>query len=511
MILINSGEYIGQELKSEIGEIPPSFLPLKNSRLYKHQIESLGGDSNIFISLPINFNIPKQDLDFFNSNNIQTIEIPSKISLGESIYFSLELISKYSNKVSILHGDTLILDLIDNVENAFAVSTLSDNYNWGAVNENTGLIYAGFFAISNIKVLLNCLKTSNFNFIDALNKYKELENVKLFMIEKWLDFGHVNTYYRSKALMPTLRYFNKMSITNNMVLKSGDNYLKIFAESNWYTSLPSELRGYTPQWLGSSGNKEEFSYMIEYQYLITLNELYVFGDQSIIVWKNIIKSCFNFLRKANSFKCDNPLGYINNDIFLIKTNNRISEFINENPSLSGELYFQGEKLGSLYEIAELINRNIPLPNSDHISVIHGDFCFSNIFYDYRKQDIKIIDPRGLNEKGIVDIFGDIRYDYSKFAHSIIGKYDQIVAGNYNLEHDGQNFNITFYESNLTIDLQDYFWSQVDNIEHIYITKEIIISGMINLFISMLPLHKESSERQLALLANSLKLYKQYIK
>jgi hypothetical protein len=102
-----------------------------------------------------------------------TIEIPSKISLGESIYFSLELISKYSNKVSILHGDTLILDLINNVENAFAVSTLSDNYNWGAVNENTGLIYAGFFAISNIKVLLNCLKTSNFNFIDALNKYKE--------------------------------------------------------------------------------------------------------------------------------------------------------------------------------------------------------------------------------------------------------------------------------------------------------------------------------------------------
>lgn len=511
MILINSGEFIGQELKSEIGEIPPSFLPLKNSRLYKHQIESLGGDSNIFISLPKGFNIPKQDLDFFNSNNIQTIEIPLKISLGESIYFSLELISKYSNSVSILHGDTLILDLLDNIENTFAVSNLSDNYNWGAVDENNGLIYAGFFAISNIKLFLNCLKTSSFNFIVALSKYRELENVKLLLIENWLDFGHVNTYYRSRALMPTLRYFNKMSITNNMVLKSGENNLKIFAESNWYTSLPSELRGYTPQWLGSNSNKLEFSYKIEYQYLITLNELFVFGNQSIIVWKNIIKSCFNFLRNVNSFKCDNFSEYINNDIFLVKTKNRISEFINENPSLSGELYFQGENLGSLYEIAEVINRNIPLPSQDHISVIHGDFCFSNIFYDYRKQDIKVIDPRGINEKSVVDIYGDIRYDYSKFAHSIIGYYDEIVAGNYNLEHVDQYFNITFYESQLMIELQDYFWAQVDKIEHVYITKQIIISGMINLFISMLPLHKESSERQFALLANSLKLYKQFLK
>lgn len=38
MFLIMSGAYVGQELESEFGRIPPSFLPLGNRRLFQHQV-----------------------------------------------------------------------------------------------------------------------------------------------------------------------------------------------------------------------------------------------------------------------------------------------------------------------------------------------------------------------------------------------------------------------------------------------------------------------------------------
>lgn len=52
MLLIMSGSYVQQELGAEFGSIPPSFLPLANKRLFKHQV-SLGHDGHaIYLVLP---------------------------------------------------------------------------------------------------------------------------------------------------------------------------------------------------------------------------------------------------------------------------------------------------------------------------------------------------------------------------------------------------------------------------------------------------------------------------
>jgi hypothetical protein len=510
MILINSGKYIDQELQSEIGCLPPCFLPLKNVRLYKHQINTIKDDNFTFISLPIDFNVPNQDAAFFDLNNIRAIKIPLGISLGDSVFRSLGEISKLSNEVTILHGDTLILDSFEFEVNTFAVSNHIDNYNWGKINNDSNLVYAGLFHIKDVRKFRKCLLNSDYNFISALEKYKETEHVVLFEVHDWFDFGHVNTFYRSRASMPNLRYFNSMTIKENVVVKSSENILKIRAEANWFNEFPVELSYYLPQFLGLIDDYENTAYKIEYQYLITLNELYAFGDQKFFIWKNIIDSCFQFLKNINSFKKDCPKSYLNNSLFHSKTKERIVDFLSENSTLSSELYYQGEKLGTLFEIVDVVNQKFPLPTDEHISVVHGDFCFSNIFFDYRRQDIKVIDPRGLNHINEIDIYGDIRYDYAKFAHSIIGNYDNIIAGNYRLIDNKVDFDISFYDSELTFEMQEYFWNNVDLIENLNISREVIISGMVNLFLSMLPLHKESHSRQMALLANALRLYKVYL-
>ena len=62
MFLIMSGAYIGQELQSEFGRIPPSFLPLGNRRLFQHQIKLAPKDTSVYLTVPQSYQISKTDL-----------------------------------------------------------------------------------------------------------------------------------------------------------------------------------------------------------------------------------------------------------------------------------------------------------------------------------------------------------------------------------------------------------------------------------------------------------------
>jgi hypothetical protein len=139
------------------------------------------------------------------------------------------------------------------------------------------------------------------------------------------------------------------------------------------------------------------------------------------------------------------------------------------------------------------------------SIMHGDFCFSNILYDFRSQSIKVIDPRGIDNEGEITIYGDILYDITKLAHSIIGLYDFIIAGYYeiNIESENQiNFQINISDS--TKEIQQFFLNIKFNGQTI--KHEFYINQLVHLFLSMLPLHSENIDRQYALMSNALRLY-----
>ena len=65
----------------------------------------------------------------------------------------------------------------------------------------------------------------------------------------WADFGHVNTFYRSRARSTTQRSFNELIISDRKVRKTGTPPAKIQAEARWHEALPVELRVYAPQLL----------------------------------------------------------------------------------------------------------------------------------------------------------------------------------------------------------------------------------------------------------------------
>lgn len=248
MYLITSAAYVSQELRNEVGKLPPAFLPVKNKRLFEHQIKSLEHGEDIFISVPENYIIEEFDRQLLNDLKVNIIKIPVNFSLAESISYALKTITNSDHNLRLLHGDTLILDL-PKTKTDFVVASISDDdYDWGLIYDGPKkLIYSGYFSF-NDKVFFQSLLESNGNFIESLKQYSKEIKVEVFESKSWLDFGHINTFFRSKAFMPNVRHFNSMFIDTKSVTKSSKlNNNKIIAESQWYENLPMEIKYYTPQ------------------------------------------------------------------------------------------------------------------------------------------------------------------------------------------------------------------------------------------------------------------------
>ena len=124
------------------------------------------------------------------------------------------------------------------------------------------------------------------------------------------------------------------------------------------------------------------------------------------------------------------------------------------------------------------------------TVMHGDYCFSNILFDTNSFLCKLIDPRGrLHDQ---TIYGDPRYDIAKLRHSVVGAYDYAVHGLFRLTEEKNNFIVTDNYPVFQDKLTSYFDKMV--IQFGYQLDEIKLIEAL-LFTSMIPLHKDSMERQ----------------
>jgi hypothetical protein len=154
-------------------------------------------------------------------------------------------------------------------------------------------------------------------------------------------------------------------------------------------------------------------------------------------------------------------------------------------------------------MAERLAAMIPAGGDRRATVMHGDFCFSNILYDSRTRRVRVIDPRGLVGEQ-ASLYGDQRYDLAKLAHSIVGRYDQIIAGRYRVAVAGADYELSFEENPAQAWLQEGLGDLVvDGCSGLDPAVRAVMTG---LFLSMLPLHADRPDRQRAFLANALRLF-----
>ena len=526
-VLILSAGKIEKELEKIFGNIPSGLIPLNGKPVIFRTIDKLLDEGFRKISITIGYKkeiiqeiISKQykkkvELEFISTK----FDMPPGNSIKTAINYCPE------EKLLIILGDTLIennlMELINKKSSCVLISKRFEKpENWCIItrkNEKLEKIFdkeknlekneeqyalVGVYYFENITSLKHILGTFNENdkleISSIIKKYKIRNNISTELAQEWHDVGHIENYFTTKQFMLKARYFNSLQLDNSskIVTKMSENTGKLINEIHWYKNIPDEISELTPKIVDSEISDNPFL-KLEYVGLPTLAEIWLYSEFSDDFWFKMIEKLFEVLNKFNKYS-ENVTVQEYNSIYFEKTVGRVNELINSN-DLFKKIFDQefilinGKKFRNWHLIKDQLERKInELFDEEDNCLIHGDLCFSNILYDSENKNFKLIDPRG---KWGHDVYGDIKYDVAKIRHSVVGGFDTITNGLYSAtysETDGifaDVYKPKNYESICEkLDLRIKERWDLDEIK--------IIEGL--LFISMLPLHKDHFERQLAL-------------
>ena len=127
-----------------------------------------------------------------------------------------------------------------------------------------------------------------------------------------------------------------------------------------------------------------------------------------------------------------------------------------------------------------MRRQLP---TDTMVIGHGDLCFSNILYAKTNRTMKLIDPRGAASEA--DLWTHPYYDLAKLSHSILGNYDFVNQGMFDIHIDED------LRLRLVIDRPPPAWAStmfLGDTTRAGFSPNLVRLCEASLFISMLPLH-----------------------
>jgi hypothetical protein len=528
MLLITSGAYVESELAAEFGRIPPAFLPVGNRRLYTYQVSQFGRlHERVCLTVPDDFRLDEADTLWLREHRVEVLRTTPGAALGAALreFLDVYFLTGAAGPLDILYGDTLVTDPLREGSNWLAVGHTDEYYDWYQEAPSSGQpggTWTGLFSFADAGLLRTQLETSG-DFIAAVRGYdRAIGGLDHWTVSRWLDFGHVHTYFDSKRIITTQRHFNQLRVADGVVTKSGSDSAKIMAEASWFEEAPASIKPFLAPYIcrttEDDGNGGVCAYQLEYLHLAALNELFVFGRLPERVWRRIFRACDAYLRIAGGLAASTPhaappdgaqpnLAEPGEDLvrrtWVDKTLQRLQAYAGQaGVDLDAPWTLNGRPAPSLHDIAGHAGAALlaapPVP-----AFLHGDFCFSNILFDFRAGRVKMVDPRGTDALGRPSRFGDLRYDLGKLAHSVLGLYDFIVAGFYLLRVEGQALQFRVL-SERCLAVQRLF--AATPFAGRRPAQWQCHPAMVLLFLSMLPLHADDPRRQQALMANGIRLY-----
>ena len=463
----------GGETKNE--NMPVGFysslalLPLRGKSVILRQLENLKESYglNKFIIVVCNDNYKL--LDYIKSIlsekfEITLVQVNSKKNILSSLKYALKK-ADLTLPTRVLLGDTMIPKSIDETQDVIFTSkdiTMSDN--WCLVDKN-GDFYdkeknidltdkealVGYYAFSDTKYLLNCCVKARLmlkkEISTALIMYQEKHKLKTKLIDDWYDLGHTSGLIKAKNMLFNARCFNSISVDTEcgLLTKTSTKVQKLEDEAFWYLHLPDDLKIFTPRFVSFNKDTSSAALTQELYGYPSLQELYLSGEVNLEDWNYIIKSLFKLHKKFENHTHTTDL---NTDavkwLYYDKTKERLGDLRKQNPYWNKVLdrefeYINGKKYRGVAYLKEGIELCVQeLCKTGQETIIHGDYCFSNILFDSSNYCFKLIDPRGrLNAEPT--IYGDPRYDIAKLRHSVVGLYDFIVHGLFKLNENKTGF------------------------------------------------------------------------
>lgn len=343
-------------------------------------------------------------------------------------------------------------------------------------------------------------------FYRALKLYSTIHPLKAIKTNNWFDIGHADKYFNSK-LEVKAREFNHIKIDKNrgILTKTSDDKDKFIGEIKWYLKLPADVEYVRPRIFSYSTSYSTPYISMEYYAYHTVHELFLNGDLDIRQWETIFKRIKFIVDDFKRYKVsDEYIVQALEDMYLNKTLQRF-EKLKEDVRFTGfftdPIVVNGNAYKSLNDIISVLKAIVPemLYDVKEFNIIHGDLCFANMMVDNNLSFVKVIDPRG--KFGKYDIYGDKRYELAKLLHSVDGRYDYIIKDLFEVSHSGNSINYTIMDKNRKFDLYSVFIEVFkedlgDNLKKVELIEAL-------LFLSMIPLHGESFDHQMVMLATGL--------
>jgi hypothetical protein len=532
LVIIPSWSKLSLEMQVETGCDYPAFMQLGGTPLYAHILhnyEEIRNETKFIIVLPEKS--PPLASNLLAGYDVSILRLHQSKSIGYTIFHSINDV-KPGQSVIIHMADTLIspFEFINN-SNVLFVQVRNDLYRWTSFRKEANgvlrvksdrdssnlqgesLVFVGVIALSEGFKFKGYLESELANpnveidtLFAAIEKYSEEFDIDLSIPEIWHDCGHVDSYYETRLQYQNLRHFNSLSYNaeHGLVTKRSQNLESFRNQVRWFKQVPDELHSFLPRIYESSDGPSPFITM-ELLSIPTLSEIFVGRRLELGAWNEVARKIFRIHSMFSKYSfSSSSAAQIAYSIYIEKTRIRILEFCKQRPELASVwVDFEGRRISIevVLETLEMYASDANLLSIDKLTPIHGDMCFSNILYDPRGRQIKLIDPRG--EFGVPGIYGDPRYDIAKMMHSYSGCYDFIVSDQFSvtLSHNGK--------LDCEIKCDDYH----NKVRHIFDSifkvdtnwqQCVAIQSL--LFLSMLPLHQDKPDRQLAMLYVGLNQY-----
>lgn len=469
-----------------------TILPYKEKPILIHQIEWLEkhGCDEIRVVLNHAEDSVKDVLKFYNKN-VTICRQEERNGLAGAV-LAAENKTDLDENVLIILGDLVAQDMIPTEMfnmNFISVKEVPDYSRWCMVADNgngsvafydkpterppTNLSVSGIYHFLSSKQLFDKLSTQ---LSDESNKIAgefqmstTMANIafesKMYTIGvDMIDFGTLEEYLENRSVKIS-RSFNDIEVDGSFITKSSEKEReKLIKEYNWFMNLPEEIQVMTPRIFNKDLFAKRTWYKMEKVKAPSIREIYLFLDSSEETWDTLFDAMFNQLNTMQKYGQHNKFM----QSVLEKTKARINDI---------EIPIENKLVNEFMEEFESeIFSNPPKP-----TLMHGDYCFSNLLYDFNG-NITMIDPRG-------ELFGDHYYEVAKICHSILFDYDFVDAELY--VKDGADYQL--------------YNKGKENIKQLFTTKlhkyysedevRYILYICASLFLSMIPLHAHNKNNQ----------------
>lgn len=233
----------------------------------------------------------------------------------------------------------------------------------------------------------------------AMNPY--INNISYF------GFFKPNEYFLPNKI--DTNKHNSIFFIDNKIFKTGPLQF-MCGELYYYQNIPNQISSYFPKLL-KHNNIDELNITIELEYVKGLPLFYLYKHK--LITSKIIGELFDILNEIHSQE-GIEINITDENLY-----NNYFKKIKKRFENKTDYYFEDSEI--VYQ--EIIKGLKQYYSAEKVSVIHGDFWFSNIILMY-DDTYKLIDMKGQID-GVLTINGDKYYDFGKLYQSILG-YDLIL-------------------------------------------------------------------------------------